>query len=113
MRKKKVIAGAALAGAVVLGSASPAFAHFCTNAAKNAHAPEAGVMSTFDPTTETFTPLGPGKGGFTAIVIGGQVVGSTYANVLLPDGARNAGPGDDACDGIGNDDMLSCMGIPH
>ena len=111
--RKKLVAGAALAAGIVVGGASPAFAHFCTNAAKNAHAPEAGVMSTFDPITETFTQTGPGKGGFTAIVVFGDTIGAVYANTYLPDGARNAGPGDDECDGIGNDDLGTCLGIPH
>jgi hypothetical protein len=53
------------------------------------------------------------KGGFitvTPVLPDGTVVGEP-ADVFkkdLPDGAHNAGPGDNECDGIGIDDLAEC-----
>ena len=41
---RKLFVGAAVAAAVVVGSASPSFAFFCTNASRNEHAPHAGTV---------------------------------------------------------------------
>ena len=79
-----------------------------------------------DPVTggETFIPgadlqinphSGRIQGGFfeiTVEVIGVGVVAQedVFAQVTLPEGAHNSGPGDDGCDGKGVDSAEACLG---
>ena len=89
-------------------SASPAFAHYCTNANKKAGA---GSIGTYNVVTETFTPAKKGGGGFVTFT-DGTFSYDLYNNNTLPEGALAAGPGgDDQCDGRGVDNALVCLGI--
>ncbi len=99
-------------GAMVLAvglSASPAFAHYCTNANKQAGA---GSIGTYNVVTEEFTPAKKGGGAFVTITDGQTFSYDVYEHTLLPEGALAAGPGgDDQCDGKGIDNALACLGI--
>lgn len=50
---KKLLGGFAVAGVAVVSMGGPAFAHDCTNASKDAHAPAAGVQLIIDTKTGT------------------------------------------------------------
>jgi len=88
----------------------------------------AGVLITITPGGETFTivsPSGKPVGGFTTLdltAVGGPVVDTFDLPVTpglqdpegfgvgeLPIQARNAGPGDDQCDGKGVDSIGACF----
>ena len=107
-----------LTAAMLFVFAGSALAHVCFNAKKPARAGSAGT-ATIEVTTGTFTPgdlnvtkSGQLKGGFITLTAtaGGQPIGTfdTFAHTTLPDGARNSGPGDDMCDGLGIDDAEAC-----
>jgi hypothetical protein len=103
---------------LVLG-AGQAFATHCFNTSKPAGAGSAGTF-TINVVTEEFTavdasinPAGNLQGGFlslTPVLPDGTPVGPEVDVFKkdLPDGAHNAGPGDNECDGIGIDDILAC-----
>lgn len=112
-----------LAVAVILGAlltAAPALAVVCGVPNK----PQ-GAGATVDATGEEPTPNAGGqlKGGFVTFEEGGQLFDVFLLPVTpaleapfeevpvgeLPDGAHNAGPGDDLCDGIGIDDFEACL----
>jgi hypothetical protein len=100
--------------------ANTALAFDCNNPNLNGKA----VLGTFDIATETFTPA---KANFGTIDELGNFVklhgawiklvfpwGDSYnifVHGLLPDGARNAGPGNDGCDGKGIDDLDACLAM--
>ena len=109
-----------LTAAILFVSAGTALAHQCFVANKPATAGSAGT-ATLEVTNGTFTPgdlsvnpQGRLKGGFitlTATFQGSPIATiDTFANGTRPDGALNAGPGDDMCDGIGIDDAEACGG---
>jgi hypothetical protein len=76
--------------------------------------------ATIEVTTEEFTPdsdlrtnpQGRITGGFITLTatFQGEPIGTwdVFAQTSLPAGAHNAGPGDDACDGVGTDDAINC-----
>ncbi len=104
---KRVIATAA-GLALTLSVSSTSLAHYCTNEKKPVGAGSAG---TYDIATDTFTPSKSGHGDFVTITDGSTFAVDVYGNVLLPEGAQNAGPGDSECDGKGNGDALDCLGV--
>ncbi|MFN2195731.1 MAG: hypothetical protein ACK2UW_06365 [Anaerolineales bacterium] len=94
-----------------------------TNAAlafdcNNPNIDDNAVVGVFDVATETFTPNKSNWGTFDS-VHGAWIKlvfpwGDSYnifVKSLLPDGARNAGPGDDGCDGKGIDDLDVCLAM--
>ncbi len=92
------------AGAAVLtvAVARPAAAHDCTNASKPAGA---GSVGTVDGGDGSFTPSGQRGRGFVTITDGTEAgTAEVFLHTSLPNGARNAGPEDNMCDGIGIDD---------
>jgi hypothetical protein len=62
--------------------------------------------------TYVLNPAGNPTGGFmtaSTIAPDGTVVATeSVFKKDLPDGAHNAGPGDNECDGIGIDDLAAC-----
>lgn len=105
-------------GALML-AAGPAWAHICTNAVKPDGAGSAGVVA-IEITTGEFiggevdvNPQGYPQGGFITLqlLVNGQELAQfdTYTHLTLPEMARNAGPGDDMCDGVGVDDIEACV----
>ncbi len=114
------IAGAAAAVTLLIWPPA-ALAHVCFVAKKPAGAGSAGT-ATLDVTNGELTPgadlrvnpAGNLQGGFITItaVAGGTTLGTadTFSHTTLPDSARNAGPGDDMCDGVGIDDAEACTG---
>ena len=119
MKRKTRIASTLAAAALALSiGTSSAFAHYCTNASKQAGA---GSVGTYNVVTETFTPSKrlhprfPNKvnGGFVTFTDGTHTF-DIYMHQTLPEGALAAGPGgDDQCDGQAIDSVLACLGIPH
>ena len=115
---------AAVAGTVLSLSlgAGDAFAIVCTVDDKPVGA---GSAATFDASTGEVTIDRPGMG-FVTIDEDGDGVGDLDVFLLpvtpglddpfgeglgeLPDGAHNAGPGDEGCDGVGIDDLEACAG---
>lgn len=114
------IAGTAVVAALLIWP-SAALAHVCFVAKKPSEAGSAGT-ATLDVISGTITPgddlrvnpAGKLQGGFITItaVAGGTTLGTadTFSHTTLPDSARNAGPGDDMCDGVGIDDAEACAG---
>ena len=107
MRAKKRITSvaAAITLSFVLGTGS-AFAHDCVNAKKKDGAASVGA---FDLRTLTFTPSDREHGAFV-VVTDGVTAYDIFIHRTLPESARNAGPGDDQCDGKGVDSFMACMG---
>jgi len=124
MRKSWFAALAAVVAFFALGG-SDAFAIVCAVADKPIGA---GSAVFFDATTDEVTitnPSGQPHGGFITVDEDGDGSGDADVFLLpvnpgledpfgeglgeLPDGAHNAGPGDDGCDGIGIDDLEDCF----
>ena len=117
----------ALTAALLGSSLSPALAHYCMNANKAVGAGSAGtvVIGINDAGEETVdfsgvrtNKQGKIQGGFATLEIqnpDGSVAMSfeTYAHVALPEKAVMSGPGDNPCDGKGNDVGPVCAGAPH
>ncbi len=119
--------------AVVVGGAlflslggGEAFAIVCSVVNKPV---DAGSAVFIDATTDDVTitnPSGQLEGGFVTIDENGDGSGDFDVFLLpvtpaledpfdlglgeLPDGAHNAGPGDNPCDGVGIDDLEACFG---
>jgi nitrous oxide reductase accessory protein NosL len=106
--------------ALAIPSVTAAYAHVCTNPNKAVGAGSAGE-ATIDVITgevdfsgvEINEHSGRPKGGFISFtaVADGEVIGTAdvFAQTTLPESARNAGPGDDLCDGKGVDDAEACI----
>ena len=105
MRFHRVIAGVALTGAALVGGAGTAWAHECINTQRSG---TGGVVGTYDPATDTFTPSGqPGNGAFVQIALPDGSVAYVFAHsggekhdYVVP-GAKN-------CDGKGLDKFGAC-----
>lgn len=108
----------AIAGVILL-VAGPAWAHVCTNASKADGAGSGAVANleltdgSFEIISGEFNPQGSLRGGFVTIqvLIAGELItqGAIFAHIELSEMARNAGAGDDMCDGVGNDDLFACV----
>jgi hypothetical protein len=114
---------AVLTAFLLLLGAGQALASHCTVAKKPVGS---GSKVIIDLTTEQATVTGSGRGGFTTLDFNGDGIGDADAFRLpvtpaleddlgvgvgtLPASARNAGPGDNFCDGKGVDDLLACGG---
>ena len=106
-------------GAFSVLLSTTAFAHVCFNPNKPAGAGSAGEITLDVATGEVIeenldlNPAGHPKGGFITVnaEFGGEPIASvdTFAHITLPDGALNAGPGDDLCDGKGIDNAEACF----
>ena len=93
---------------------SVALAFDCNNPNVNDNA----VVGVFDVASETFTPNKANWGSFDKIhgawvklVLPGDLSYNIFVKSLLPDGARNSGPGDNGCDGKGIDDLDACLAM--
>ena len=112
MSKRRLLLAVVLALMLSGVLANVALAFDCNNPNINDNA----VVGVFDIATETFTPNKANWGSFDK-VHGAWVKllfpwGDSYnvfVHRLLPDGALNAGPGDNLCDGIGIDDLDACL----
>ncbi len=103
--------------ALLLGGmiTNAALAFDCNNPNINDNA----VVGVFDVASQTFTPTKANWGSFDTGFHGAwvQIVfpwGASYnifVQGLLPDGARNSGPGENGCDGIGIDDLDVCLAM--
>lgn len=112
----------AVAGIVALLSSSFALAHQCFVASKPVGAGSAGdstlelTTGEYDASGVNFNEAGKPTGGFESIdaTINGDTVAEAdvFTHKTLPEGARNSGPGDDACDGVGIDDAEACFSSP-
>jgi hypothetical protein len=94
-----------------------AFAFHCSNPNQNENA----LVGEFDESTLTFTPY-KDNGSYVDIVGGEIRINGAWVKIIpqtgdpftifirgvLPDGAMNAGPGDNLCDGKGIDDLEGC-----
>ncbi len=124
-KRARLLLAGLFAGLIFAGTLTPVLAHVCLNADKPDGAGSAGSATLLiDPVTgeETFIPgadlqinphSGRLQGGFfeiTVEVIGVGVVAveDVFAQVTLPAGAHNSGPGDNACDGKGVDNAEAC-----
>ena len=121
---------AAASAALALG-AGPAMAHDCTNVSKAAGA---GSVADFYVTfvveqgevvdelgvsaNEKVNPRGMPRGAFFSIHFAAQIDGSdpvslgdfdVFIHSDLPDAARFGGPGEGMCDGVGIDDIGTCL----
>lgn len=108
----------AVVGMLALLSSTFALAHQCFVANKPDGAGSAGhatldvITGEFDDSGVNYNEAGKPTGGF--VTLEAQVRGTTVAEEdvfihnTLPEPARNAGPGDDACDGVGIDDAEAC-----
>jgi hypothetical protein len=111
MRKAILVVLASIA-LILLGS-GPAFATHCSPVNKpfdaGANAGTVALQPSGPPVvTFVLNPAGHPTGGFLTVTApDGTVVGSVFKKDL-PDGAHNAGPGDNECDGIGIDDLAAC-----
>lgn len=120
---KRQLFAAILGLTLALTLSGSALAHHCTNPNKKTGAGSVGIV-TLDPVTFDFISFEPthpsGKdgnqksgrdvGGFITIVVGDQSF-DIFVQNTLPDGAMNAGPGDNLCDSVGIDDALACLGL--
>jgi hypothetical protein len=120
----------AVASALALG-ASPAMAHDCTNASKQQGA---GSVADFYVTfvvengqvvgerdviaNPKVNPNGMPRGAFFSIHFAASIDGAdavslgdydVFLHSDLPDAARLGGPGDGMCDGVGIDDVGTCL----
>ena len=93
---------------------SVVFAFDCNNPNINNNA----VVGTFDIATGTFTPNKANWGTFDQVhgawvqpSFPGGASYNIFVQSLLPDGARNSGPGNDGCDGKGIDDLDVCLAM--
>ena len=122
MHARRLATIGALTAVMLFATAGSSLAHVCFNAKKPAEAGSAGT-ATLEVTTGTFTPTdlnmtksGQLKGGFITLTAtaGGTPIATvdTFVHGTRPDGARNAGPGDDMCDGLGIDDAEACSQEP-
>ncbi len=103
--------------ALMLGGmmTNAALAFDCNNPNINPNA----VVGTFTVATGTFTPNKANWGSFDSGFHGAWVEivfpwGASYnifVQNLLPDGARDSGPGENGCDGIGIDDLDVCLAM--
>jgi len=119
----------AATSALVLGAA-PAMAHDCTNSSKQSGAgsvadfyvtfyvDETGVTETGYSTNEKVNPKGLPRGAFfsvhfAAVIMGAEPVSlgdyDVFIHADLPDPARFGGPGEGRCDGVGVDDVGTCL----
>lgn len=115
-RSRRLLISTTLVALLALLVTTSAFAHLCTNPNKPTGA---GSIGTYNILTGEFVP-GPHfnaynmnhvNGGFVTITDGASFTVDVFANTLLPEGALDAGPGDDNyCDGIGIDLFLACIG---
>ena len=115
-RSRRLVISTTLVVMLTLLVTSSAFAHLCTNPNK----PDgAGSIGVYNIVTGEFLPVprfnayneNHTNGGFVTITDGARFTVDVFANVLLPDGALDAGPGhDNYCDGIGIDLFLACIG---
>ena len=118
-QRRRTAAVGMLTAVMLVSSAGSAFAHVCFNASKPTGAGSAGTATIdvatgeFTPGDENVNPQGRPRGGFTTMTVeaGGDYMGTfdTFAHTTLPDGALNAGPGDDQCDGVGIDNAEACL----
>jgi len=119
--KYRLLMMALVLAALSIPTVSAAYAHVCTNSAKPAGAGSAGDATInvetgeFDASGVTVNEhSGRPQGGFisvTAVLDDGTEIGSAdvFAQTTLPEQARNSGPGDDLCDGVGIDDAEACI----
>jgi hypothetical protein len=114
---KRPLVAVVLALALTLTLSTSALAHICSNPNKPADKGSIGTL-TFNVETEeeTFVPSGKKGGGFITVVVvapWGTQTYSVFAHAgpegILPDGALNAGPGDNLCDGKGIDFAFQCF----
>lgn len=119
---------AVVSGALFLSlGAGDAFAIVCSVVGKPIGAGSAVFVDDSAGGEVTITnPSGQLQGGFITFDLDGDGVGDADVFLLptnpaledpfelgigeLPDGAHNAGPGDDPCDGVGIDDLEACFG---
>ena len=116
---KRLLLATLLGGILALSLVGTALAFSCTVVNKQAGAGSAAT-ATFNVDTFVFTITGanlnPGghlKGTFITVTVlntAGDVlrVVDVFATKELPDGAHNAGPGNNWCDFIGVDDAAAC-----
>jgi hypothetical protein len=107
LRKSRLTVALLFALLLTLMMTSVVSAHYCTNPNK----PDgAGSIGTINIATgeETITKK---NGGFITITDGETFSVDVFNHVLLPEGALNAGPGDNQCDGKGVDNALVCLGV--
>lgn len=112
----------AVFGMLALLSSTFALAHQCFVAKKPAGAGSAGdatlelTTGDFDDSGVNYNEAGKPTGGFVSVdaQVGGTTIAEedVFIHKTLPEPARNAGPGDDACDGIGIDDAEACVTAP-
>ncbi len=113
--RKRVMTVVAATTAMLLFTVSAAFAHVCfvPNKAEGAGVSATATLEICEGEPTFSLTSGDFKGGFLEldVLCGGESLG-TY-EVLnhkhLSDGAHNAGPGDDGCDGVGVDDAEDCI----
>lgn len=115
-RSRRLVWSTAFVLMMALLVTTSAFAHVCTNPNKPVGA---GSIGTYNIMSGDFVP-GPHfnaynenhtNGGFVTITDGASFTVDVFSNTILPEGALDAGPGDDNyCDGIGIDLFLACIG---
>lgn len=112
MSKRRLLLAVVLALMLSGALANVALAFDCNNPNINDNA----VIGVFDIATETFTPTKANWGTFdqfhgawVKLVFPWGDSYNVFVQKLLPDGARNAGPGDNLCDGKGIDDLDACL----
>jgi hypothetical protein len=91
-----------------------ALAFECNNPNLNDHA----IVAIFDVATGTSTPTKPNPGSedhvhgaWVKVVLPWGDSYNIFVQKTLPDGALNAGPGEDPCDGKGIDDLDGCLAM--
>lgn len=107
---------ALLVGGMVTNAA---YAFHCSNPNINDNA----LVGVFDIASGTFTPTKSNWGSFdeesaqfngawVKLVFPWGDSFNVFVKGVLPDGAMNAGPGDNLCDGRGIDDLDACLAMP-
>jgi hypothetical protein len=114
LSKRRLVVAITLALMVAGLMVNAALAFDCNNPNINDNA----VIGKFDVATETFTPYKSNWGSFdqfhgawVKIVFPWGDSYNIFVQKLLPDGARNSGPGNDGCDGKGIDDLDVCLAM--
>jgi len=108
----------ALVLALLMGGlvSNVALAFQCTNPNLNDHA----VVAIFDVATGTSTPTKPNAasedfvhihGAWVKVVLPWGDSFNVFVQKTLPDGALDAGPGENPCDGKGIDDLDGCLAM--
>ena len=112
--KGRLVIALVLALMVAALMSNVALAFECNNPNLN----DKALLGEFDIATETFTPykanwgsFGQFHGAWVKLIFPWGQSFNVFVHGVLPDGALDAGPGENGCDGKGIDDIEACLAL--